>query len=298
VTSALQHSRTRRPGMVNPALVFVPTMLGLVIHTDCGPADPDYVLYWTKSGGVMWYDLGDGTTGSSNTGSTAHAFAGTGTKTVQIWPDDDWSGFTRFQCDGMHNLGAVPSFAMCTALQECWIQYNAFSGTLPSFAACTAMTVFLAHGNLLSGTLPSFAACTGMQYFQVNDNGFSGALPSFAACTALIKFRAENNLTLSGVIPDFSTCVAMEEFNCANNAFTGYTHGSFSAMPSLNSVVVSYNTWSQSEVDALLAELVASLSLSGRVVCYVAVNGTGMAAPSSATDANILRAAGWTVDTN
>lgn len=296
MTSALQHSRTRRPGMVNPALAYVPALSGLVIHTDSGPADPDYVMFWTKSGDPMSYDLGDGTTGSSNTGSTAHAYAGSGIKTIQVWPDDDWSGFTRFESQGVQNLGIVPSFAMCTALQECWIQYNAFSGVLPSFAACTALTVFLAHSNLLSGTLPSFATCTNMHYFQIEDNNFSGALPSFAACTALIKLHAQNNLTLSGTIPDFAPCTVLEELNLANNAFTGYTSGSFATQAVLNTLLLSYNSLPQAAVDAILADLVTSLSLSGRVTCYVDLTGPAMSPPSNHTNHDILEAAGWTVN--
>lgn len=254
MANALQHSRNRRPGMVNLDLAYVPTLVGLIFHTDSSPADSDYEMGWSKSGGPMWYDLGDGTVGSDMSGVT-HAYAGTGVKTVQLWPGDDWSGFTRFNSNDHQNLGAFPSFAACINLVE--LRFDDNTG--------------------ITGSLPSFNVCTLLEELHINVPQFTGVIPTFHNCTHLVEVYIPMNV---------------------GTGFTGYTSGSFNNQANLYSLSFYGSSLPQADIDALLADLVTSLSLGGRVTCSVTLTGGSNASPSSMTNHDILEAAGWTVDVN
>lgn len=200
--------------------------------------------------------------------------------------------------------GTLPSFAACTLLTDFYAANNAFSGTLPTFAACTALETFSIAGTPFSGTLPSFATCTLLDYFHIgacnfsgqipsfaactlltlwdgNKQNFSGSLPTFVACTLLENFWCNEN-SLSGTIPDFDACTALELWHGDSNAFTGYTAGAFATQPALAQLRLHNNLLTEAAVDAVLADLVTSLGLPGRVTCALTLNGTGNATPSAA----------------
>ena len=73
--SILQHNRNRLPGLVN-------TDIGeaLYYHTTHSSG---WYMNWTKSGGKVYYDLGDGTTGSDQS-VVNHNFADTSDKLIKI----------------------------------------------------------------------------------------------------------------------------------------------------------------------------------------------------------------------
>jgi len=129
--------------------------------------------------------------------------------------------------------------------------------SLPSFGAFTGLLTFNAHVNLFAGVLPSFSKCTVMTYCRVRNNSFSSDIPSFAACTLLT--------TIS-----FGT-----------NAFSGYVAGCFATQASLSTLNLGTNSLPVASIDAILADLVTSLGLGGRVVCAVTLDGVGNAAPSN-----------------
>jgi hypothetical protein len=212
---------------------------------------------------------------------------------------DDCPLLEEFHVEGNQITGSVPSFALCTALKYFYIHYNGgLSGNLPSFATCIHLKEFYSQDDSgLNGTLPSFNACTELERLDIGNCGFTGTMPSFNACVSLISFHA-SSCHFSGTLPDFSGCVLMESFMAANNSLTDYTAGSLSTQPSLSEVWLNDNALSESAVDSVLADLVDSLSLGGRVSCYVHLSGGTNASPSSMADHDTLEAAGWTVDVN
>jgi hypothetical protein len=91
--------------------------------------------------------------------------------------------------------------------------------------------------------------------------------------------------------------INFDTHNCS--ALTTYTAGAFSTQKSLTPVNLTNCNLPQAAIDNILADLVTSLSISGRVTCVVSLGGTN-AAPSSAGYASksTLVSAGWTVTTN
>lgn len=201
--------------------------------------------------------------------------------------------------------GEIPSFASCTALTTFYAAHNQFSGTLPSFSACTGLVDFSCAANPLTGTLPSFEACTKLAYFHAGACDFSGTMPSFATCPnlsvcdlnkanfsgALPSFAANTKLKnfwcnlnqLSGTIPSFADCTMLETWHGDSNQFTDYIAGSFATQGKLAELHLNINRLPQSAIDAILADLVTSLNISGRVTCEVNLSGAGNAAPSNPT---------------
>lgn len=224
----------------------------------------------TKTGATLRWAWGDGTYTDSNAPTKNYP---AGTKTLEVWSVDGFAGVTVVALTARSMIGPVPSFARFPALVTCALGINAFSGALPSLAPCTALVTFACNTNSLSGSLPSFAACTSLRSFAANGNSFSGTLPSFAPCTALTDFRV-----------DF-------------NSLTDVVAGSFATQKSLATAILDTSALVQSAVDQVLADLVVSLGIPGRVLCTVDLGGN--APPSAAGLANkaTLIAAGWTVFT-
>jgi hypothetical protein len=178
-------------------------------------------MAWTKSGGNIYYDLGDGTIGSSGSGGVNHDYADTSDKTVKIWSPDGWAGLTAIWMNGHDNCNNFPSIINLTNLTFIDASYNQFTGNIPSFSTCPSITEFRLNGNQFSGTVPSFNALTELAIFTINDNpSLSGTLPSFDACTALQYFNITNN-TISGTLPSFNTCTALQYFYANQIAISG-----------------------------------------------------------------------------
>ncbi len=205
-----------------------------------------------------------------------------------------WRGY------GNQFSGTLPSFAACAALTSWYGYSNQFSDILPSFAACTALTDWRGNTNQFSGILPSFAACTALTQWYGHVNQFSGTLPSFAACTALVTWQGYSN-QFSGTLPSFAACTALTDWYGYINQFSGYEAGGFATQKFLANLNLITNNLPVASIDAILADLVTSLGISGRVACTVNLSGTGNAAPSDpaglASKATLV-AAGWTVTTN
>ena len=234
----------------------------------------------------------------------------------QFYPDT-----TDIDVNSMSLIGYLPSLACCPGLTSFNGSTNAFTGVLPSFAANTALTTWNGSANAFTGVLPSFAACTALQYFRANSNSFSGTLPSFAACTALLLIYCQSNSfsgtipsfnactllneaslhtnSFSGTLPTFAACTALTYIHAGSNSLTAVTAGSFATQANLATLNLSSNALPAAEVNKVLADLVVSLGLGGRVICTVTLSGGTNAAPTGqgVTDKNTLVAAGWTVTT-
>lgn len=238
----------------------------------------NYHPQMTKTGATLLWKWPDGTyTSSSSPTKTLAA----GTKTVLAISRDGFRLVTVLNLASQNGIGLLPSMGQFTGLTTVAINVNVFSGTLPSFGACTGLTAFTSNDNAFSGVMPSFAPCTSLLTFTVGDQktlggGFTGALPSFAACTAMTSFSASTNL------------------------LTGVTAGSFATQKNLTFISLGVNAFSSAAVNQILADCVASLSISGRVACSVFTQGGTNGAPTGQgiIDKAALITAGWTVVTN
>jgi hypothetical protein len=318
MTNALQHSRTRYPGIVNPSLAFVDNSL-LLWHTIWADTDGNYGYPGiSKTGDTPEIDYGDGTI-ELLTGT--HSYADNSTKTAKLSSTDGWSGLTelrlnwgkcvgvlpspyllinlvKYVCDSNQFTGIIPSFDHCNLLEEFHVEGNLLTGSVPSFALCTALKYFYAQYNGgLTGNLPSFSTCTALERIDVGKCGFSGTMPSFNTCTLLNSCHVNVN-HFNGTLPSFSGCINLTSFMANNDELTDYTSGCFSTQANLDTIYLHENSLTQSAVDSILSDLVISLGISGRVVCVVSLDGGTNASPSSMTDHNTLESAGWTVNVN
>ena len=118
---------------------------------------------------------------------------------------------------------------------------------------------------------------------DINTDLCRQALPSQAAINrlkALLNFYCYTN-QFSGVLPSFAINTALVNLYCHDNQFSGYTVGSFATQKNLATLAMATNQLpAVGGINAILADLVVSLGIGGRVVCAVTLNGVGNAAPT------------------
>lgn len=264
-------ARTRVPGAVNWDIRNCISWQTTVSGSYGGPA-------YTKSGALPYIDYGDGTIGRWN---DTHAYADGSTKTIKCWSPDGWDGLTYLRLSWSGCVGRLPHMPGCKNLERLEFDNNGFYDTDWKFNNCPALQqVWTQSNSLIGGDIGAqgWPACTALTHLNVDNGAMSGTVPDFSAATGLLY------LYLGG----------------ANHTTTGYVHGSFSTQPGLYILGFWNHFWPQSEIDALLAELVVSLGLGSRVTCEVQLHGGNMGTPNAQgyTDAATLTAAGWTVYTN
>jgi len=163
----------------------------------------------------------------------------------------------------------------------------------------TALTHTYADGSTkaVKFSCPDWSKVTS---FDVNNDIGRNNLPSFSRLYNLTLWRGYTN-QFSGKPPSFAACTLLTLWSGNSNQFSGYEAGSFATQGSLATLSLQINSLPAAAIDAILADLVTSLGIGGRVVCTVNLSGAGNAAPSDpeglANKATLV-AAGWTVTTN
>jgi len=104
-------------------------------------------------------------------------------------------------------------------------------------------------------------------------------------------------------VTDFADyCTNLTNFHCHTNSFSGYDAGGFATQIGLTVLDARWNAITvAADINEILADLVTSSALGGRVGCTVKLEGGTNAAPTGqgATDKATLNAIeGWTVTTN
>jgi len=79
------------------------------------------------------------------------------------------------------------------------------------------------------------------------------------------------------------------------NNFTGYEEGAFTTQPDLHTLQLHDNDLSESDIDAVLSDLVTSLDLEGRVTCEVRLQDNAPPSSDGMDDIDTLEAEGWTI---
>ena len=166
-----------------------------------------------------------------------------------------------------------------------------------------AHTTGLSHTYAMAGMKKVKFSCadwTKVTTFDVNTDNCLASIPNFSKLSKLVNWRAYAN-QLSGTIPSFAACTALVDWSASINQLSGYTAGSFATQKSLATLHLYANLLPQASIDAILADLVTSLGISGRVACSVNLAGTGNAVPSAAglaDKATLAAVSGWVVTTN
>jgi hypothetical protein len=252
---------------------------------------------------------------------------GTGANPYKV-PLSDFSAMTGLQqmlsCDTFWN-GPFPveDMSIFPSLYHFDIQGNAFS-SLPLFTNCSALGYVDMHLALATAApLPDFRGCPNLQHLSAGDaqplttmasfagltnlqyvdagSFSSGPMGSFAGCTALEHLSLNGGGSFAPICSDLSTCTALTDIAFTVSSMTGVVPGSLATQKNLAGVSFYYCALNAAAVNQVLADLVASLSLSGRVACSVNLTAPSMAAPTGqglVDKATLNGTAGWSVSTN
>lgn len=114
-------------------------------------------------------------------------------------------------------------------------------------------------GNNLVGTLPDISPLTGLLYINFDFNQLTGSLPDLSGLTNLDGGDFYDN-QFTGNIPAMTNLPLLRYLNLGNNNLTGTVPVSFASLPSLNVLVVEFNsmggTLSSAFIDSNISELI------------------------------------------
>lgn len=161
-----------------------------------------------------------------------------------------------------------------TNLGELRIASCELTGELPSLGGLKSLSKLHFSGNKLSGKVESFSHITGLAQLYIHANSFTGFIPDVRGCTGLSSYRA------------------------FFNQFDNYPPGSFETQANLSTLDLSDNDLVELHIDRILADLVESLDLVGRVNCTVDLSGNVPPSASGESDKTTLINAGWSVTTD
>lgn len=166
------------------------------------------------------------------------------------------------------------------------------------------ISVDLSHSGV-SGSLPDFTSLVNLKYLNCEGcSSVSGsALTGISAATEL-RLLAINGTHYPIVLPDISGLTKLEYLDLGSTGLTGYTSGSLRTQDKLYYISFDSNALPSADVNAILADIVVSLSLPGRMSLprnyWVSLSAGTNGAPTGqgVIDANLLRSFGWVVTTN
>ena len=122
------------------------------------------------------------------------------------------------------------------------------------------------------------------------DEGWSG----------ITSISITTNFYPYGNVPNVSDLINLATFSF-ESGFSNYSSGIFVTQANLSTLYLQsngYNQLTQTAIDAILADLVISLSLSGRVICTVDLRYNSTPSATGLADKATLESAGWTVYTS
>jgi len=212
----------------------------------------------------------------------------------------DITGLEWLYLDRNANLtGGIPTTIsqVSATLKRLRIEFSGLNQVLPAeLYDCVNLISVQLQGNSIPGTLSaSMGNLTKCSLFFASSNLITGAVPSgIGGMVALVALWLNYNL-LSSLESGISACLALEQLLLDNNVIDTYELGALATQPNLNVIRLQNNNLNQAGVDAVLADLVTSLSVTGRVTAAVQLQGNTPPSASGLTDVNTLVSAGWTV---
>jgi hypothetical protein len=198
----------------------------------------------------------------------------------------------------------------------CMVMYRGGSGA--NFLTFTKTGAVLAwkwwNGTITRSNYPNPTFPSGLSVFRVfSPDGWLGVtginwtsvvlrgIPWNLAlnCKNLTSFTYYANYDLAFGMPSFAPCTALTSFTIRQTDLNSIPIGCFNTQANLATIHLGTNSLPAAMVNRVLASLVVSLALPGRVTCTVTLNGGTNAAPTGqgATDKQTLIDAGWTVTT-
>lgn len=186
--------------------------------------------------------------------------------------------FTSFELSGTGVGGDLPQrFFDFPAIEELELTDNKFTNLPPEIGTLDTLTNLLVRQmDTLVGNIPSeIGNLTDLTELTIISTGLSGPVPAeISNLTNIVSLRLDNNPYLDG-----------------------YT-GGLSTQPNMDRCWLLSCNFSTQDVDNMLSDLVDSLGLSGRVNCHVRIENNSVPSAQGETDAQTLRDAGWTVETD
>lgn len=283
--------------------------------------------YAVKSGSVLRWELGDGTTIDAN--SFDHTYTQAGEKVVRVRSQDGASGITKLylaqrelagsiatELGDLANLevldlaenqltGSIPAtLGKLGALQRLGLSFNQLTGTIPSeLGDLISLQVLSLGTNQLTGSMPSeLGQLTSLQQLSLSSCDLTGTIPTTLG--ALVNLETLNLASnqLGGDIPSqLAGCVSLEMILLRSNQLSGYSPGALSGLTHIRSIDVSDNQLSQTAVDAIIADIYQDRAMHTATVTKLLELGGTNAGPSAAalTQVNELRTSyGWSISCN
>lgn len=195
--------------------------------------------------------------------------------------------------------GGIPSTVNNAAatLQRLRFENCSFDQALPAeLWDCVNLIAVQVQGNEIPGTLSAgMGNLSQCQNFFANNNLLTGAIPTaISGMTSLIDLRLQNN-QMDALELGINACLNLQTLLIQDNIISTYEVGALATQPKLSLINMSTNSLNQAAVDAVLADLVTSLSVPARVVATVQLQGNTAPSAAGLNDVNTLVAAGWTV---
>ena len=283
------------------------------------PAGGANLLYIAWADGVVEADFTSASINHTFTGTTQKFFG-----FAPLGPTPNWGSITSIP---LPNIGLVGSLnaeiAKMVNLTILNLNSNSLEGPLPAdFYKLLNLERLELGGNSLSvGAISAdIGDLVNLEYLGFQFCGVTDTLPpEIFTLTTLTELHLNGNsitdtlsvniknlvnlttLSLgfnnfSGTIPlEIQQLPLLENLNIPANGFNNYLTGTLSGLAALKAVDFNQNSLTQANVDAVLADLVSSLSLPGRVKATVGLVANAAPSATGATDAATLRSAGWTV---
>ena len=250
--------------------------------TTAGPIAGNFIA--TINGPTVQWLFGDGTFAAGNAAN--HAYAAEGSKTVIAYALTSAAPqLTINQSYTALRLADLPA-----GLTYLYCDGTAVTGALADLPA--GLTFLSCGGTAVTGALADLPA--GLTYLYCYGTAVTGALADLPAGLVVLYCAG------TAVTGEISGLGSITQVYAQNNAITSYTVGTFATQAGMT--VCNFNNCHllETAVDAVLADLVISLSVPGRVICSVDLDGAGNASPSDDgyDSADLLVIAGWSVTTN
>ena len=162
-------------------------------------------------------------------------------------------------------------------------------------AVDSALTTLSLGANNLTGIIPNeLGNLTSLTILSLSAGSLTGIIPNeLGNLTSLTALYLYSN-SLTGEIPvELGNLTSLTTLNLSENSLIGNFLNTLNTQANLNDLQLQDNSLTQTNVDNILADLVDSLNLAGRVICTVDLSTNS--APTDLTDVNTLETAGWTV---
>jgi len=215
----------------------------------------------------------------------------------------DWGGIeyatsiTFLNLGGTGVSGDLSAVSGLTSLTYLILYDTSVSGAISAVSGLTNLTYLNLNSTSVSGDISGVSGLTNLTYLRLYNTSVSGDLSAVSGLTSLTYLYLFNT-SVSGDLSAVSGLTSLTYLNVYNTSVSGATSPTVSTQDSLATIRLYNMALDQAAVDTVLADLVTSLSLPGRVTATVQLQDNAAPSTSGDDDVNTLVSAGWTVTTD